>query len=599
MRARLTRMNSPVLLPLRRLINGLVSGLVLTGLWCTGAETLPPWTGDEWRAQRRIIDLHQHIEGIEERFQRALRINDRVGVGIGVNLSGGTVTHKPGEISEFERVAGLARQVGGDRFLSYFNLDYSGWDDPDFAEKAARQVEEAQRLGAAGLKEYKRLGLTVRNKAGELVRIDDPKLDAVWKRCGELRMPVSIHVADPKAFWLPYNQRNERWKELKDHPKWWFGDPKQFPSREELLAALDRVISRHTSTTFVCVHFANNSEDLDWVERMLDTRPNMNADLAARIPEIGRQNPERVRRLFVKHQDRIFFGTDFQVYNRLILGSAGDAERPTDEDGVNFFRKEWRWLETQDRDWPHMTPIQGDWTISSIGLPAEVLRKIYFDNARRLLVRSLPFARIQAVRVQEDFSPRDTPSALAWGKAVPFALEQQTQDGRVRPELSTTCRVLWSEQYLYLQYECPFTTLTVYPEVQDKERIQRGQALWDKDVVEAFIGSDPQHPDHYTEYEWAPNGESLDLRIRRPDFDFAWSSGMESLVTVDQEKKIWRCSVRIPMKALSENFPQPGTRWRMNLYRIDRAQQAFLASNPTLNGSFHTIDRFGWVVFQQ
>lgn len=384
-------MNSPSLKPpaLRLAYFGL--SVALCAGTALAGESPRPWKGDDWRARHRVIDLHQHVEGLEERFQRALRINERVGIGVAVNLSGGTVTHKPGEVSEFQRVSELARKVAPDRFLSYFNLDYTGLDDSDFSERAVKQVEEAHRLGAAGLKEYKRLGLTIRNKAGEILPIDDPKLDPVWKRCGELKLPVSIHVADPKAFWLPYNQQNERWKELKDHPKWWFGDPKQFPSREQLLAALDRVIVRHTNTTFVCVHFANNSEDLDWVERMLDTRPNMNADLAARIPEIGRHDPERVRKLFIKHQDRIFFATDFQVYSRLILGSAGDAERPSDDEAAQFFHKEWRWLETEDRDWPHMTPIQGDWNISSIGLPTEVLRKIYFDNARRLLVRSLPF----------------------------------------------------------------------------------------------------------------------------------------------------------------------------------------------------------------
>ncbi len=67
---------------------------------------------------------------------------------------------------------------------------------------------------------------------GKLIRVDDPKLDPVWQRCGELSMPVSIHVADPKAFWLPYDDRNERWKELKDHKSWWFGDTQQVPAVE-------------------------------------------------------------------------------------------------------------------------------------------------------------------------------------------------------------------------------------------------------------------------------------------------------------------------------------------------------------------------------
>jgi predicted TIM-barrel fold metal-dependent hydrolase len=276
------------------------------------------------------------------------------------------------------------------RFVEYMNLDYAGWDRPDFAARAAAQIEEGHRLGAAGFKEFKRLGLTLHDRAGKLLAIDDPKLDPMWKKCGELGMPVSIHVADPKAFWSPYDPSNERWDELRDHPKWWFGDPKKFPPREALLAALDRVIARHPETTFVAVHFANNAEDLAWVDAALDRHPNMMADLAARVPEIGRHDPDEVRRVFVKQQDRILFATDFQVYDQMTLGSGGKGPPPTDADAIDFFQKHWRWLETRDKNFPHMTPIQGNWTISGIGLPAPVLRKIYFENARKLLARSLP-----------------------------------------------------------------------------------------------------------------------------------------------------------------------------------------------------------------
>jgi hypothetical protein len=112
-------------------------------------------------------------------------------------------------------------------------------------------------------------------------------------------------------------------------------------------------------------------------------------DLAARIPEIGRHDPQKVHDFFVKYQDRIFFATDFQsLERRMILGSSGNEAPPSEADAEVFFRKEYRWLETWDKNWAHMTPIQGNWTISSIGLPAPVLRKIYFDNARQLLARS-------------------------------------------------------------------------------------------------------------------------------------------------------------------------------------------------------------------
>jgi predicted TIM-barrel fold metal-dependent hydrolase len=330
-----------------------------------------------------------HVDATASHMGEAVRIMDSVGIGVGVNLSGGTTTHAPGKPSQFEERRKFADASFPGRFLEYMNLDFAEWEKPDFANRAVAQVEEGARLGAAGFKVFKSLGLFLRDSHGKLLRIDDPKLDPMWKRLGELGMPVSIHVADPKAFWGPNDPTNERWTELKDHPSWWFGDPKTYPPREELLAALERVIARHPETTFVCVHFGNNAEDLDWVDAQLAAHPNMMVDVAARVPEIGRHDPEKVHALFVKYADRIFFATDFQVYDRLTLGSGGNGPPPTEADAAEFFAKHWRFFETADRDFPHMTPIQGNWTISAIHLPEEVLAKIYFENAERLLARPL------------------------------------------------------------------------------------------------------------------------------------------------------------------------------------------------------------------
>ena len=348
---------------------------------------------EDWRAAHRLIDLHTHVAPDPERLAQAVRVFDAVGVGVAVNLSGGTVTHVARQPSPFERSKTLADQYFPGRFLEYMNLDYSDWDAPDFAQRAVAQVEEGARLGAAGFKEFKRLGLFLRDKSGQLLKIDDAKLDPMWRRLGELGMPVSIHVADPKAFWGPYDKTNERWTELKDHPGWWFGDRTKFPPREMLLGALERVIARHPETTFVCVHFANNAEDLAWVDAQLDAHPNMMLDVAARIPEIGRQDPNRVRAVFLKHADRILFGTDFQVSERVTLGSGGNGPPPTETDAIVFFQKHWRFFESADKGFPHMTPIQGDWTIDAIDLPAEVLARVYFENARRLL--AAPLAKLQ------------------------------------------------------------------------------------------------------------------------------------------------------------------------------------------------------------
>lgn len=569
----------------------------------SGAAMLAEREPEIWRAERRVIDLHQHLSCTTQHLARAVKLMDSVGIGLAVNLSGGTVTRaKAGEPSDFERNKRIADTLYPGRFLHYMILDYNGWDRPDFAQRAVQQIEEGHRLGAAGFKEFKRLGLYLRDGVGKLITVDDPKLDPMWKRCGELGMPVSIHVADPRAFWLPYNDRNERWKELKDHKSWWFGDTNKFPQWKSLLESLNRVIARHPGTTFVCVHFANNAEELDWVDASLSRYPNMMADLAARIPEIGRHNPEVVRRLFLKHQDRILFGTDFQVYDRLILGSSGNEPPPTDADAEVFFAKEWRWLETLDKDWEHMTPIQGDWKISSIGLPADVLRKVYFDNARRLLARSIPAPAIQARRISQDFAIEGVPASPLWRTTNPVRLEQLARDGASRPEISTSIRALWSKDSLYLRFDCPFTQITSFEPPQfDRKRYsleKEGVNLWDRDVVEAFIAPDPANVTRYAEFQVAPTNERLDLMILGKDKrDWDWTSKFETSVAVDKALKIWTCQIKIPLTALVQTGPAPGSRWHINFFRCDQANHAGLAWNPTLNPSFHVPERFGTLEF--
>ncbi|MDB6040526.1 MAG: hypothetical protein JWM99_4367, partial [Verrucomicrobiales bacterium] len=158
---------------------------------------------------------------------------------------------------------------------------------------------------------------------------------------------------------------------------------------------------------------------------------------------------------------------------------------------------------------------------------------------------------------------------------------------------STSVRALWSDEYLYLAYTCPFTKLTTYQPVQEKERM----GLWDRDVIEAFIGSDTNQIAHYTEYEVSPTNEKLDVRIARPQFDFEWSSHFESATRINEKDKIWTAELRIPLKSISDSKPTPGNLWRINLYRCDYANKEFLAWSPVLVSTFHTPERFGSLAF--
>ena len=551
-------------------------------------------TPEQWRHEKRLIDLHMHVNATAEHMARAVKVMDAAGIGVAVNLGVGTVTPgKDGAPSQLEKAKQLADANHPGRFLQYMTLDYRGFDDADFPPRAAKQIEDGHRLGAAGLKEFKRLGLFLRDGKGKLIKVDDTRLDPAWAKCGELGMPVSIHVGDPKAFWAPYNETNERWRELKSHRNWWFGDPKMYPPRMEIVEALSRVIARHPKTTFVCVHFGNNPEELDWVDATLGKLPNMMIDLAARVPEIGRHDPDKLHQFFVKHQDRIVFGTDFQVYDRLTLGSGGDGPPPTDADAQEFFAKHWRFLETRDRDWPHMTPIQGDWNISSIGLPPEVLRKVYFDNARKLLARSLPLPVLKAMRSAKDFDPGS--GAAAWDDAPPARIEYALKDATPRPALSTEVRCLWTDKHVYFRFNCPYTKLTTFQPVSPNERL----GLWDRDVVEVFLAPESQNFRRYGEYEVAPTNERLDVLIDPKDKNFAWDSRFVSSVKVDEAAKVWTAELRIPLATLGDARPAAGAKWRVNLYRSDRAGNVFLAWNPTLTGTAHTPDRFGVIEFSQ
>jgi predicted TIM-barrel fold metal-dependent hydrolase len=324
---------------------------------------------------RFVVDTHVHVTPTE--LDRLHSIMDEAGIDWVLNLSG----LWPG--GPLEKQLAAAKKSG--RIVVAMNLPWGAIRirPDDFPQIAAELMREGKRLGARALKVEKALGLAVPKPDGSgLIAVDDPWLDPIWKAAGDLELPVVIHTADPKAFWLPLDQNNERIEELSAHPRWSnYGQP--VPSFETLLAQLMNVVKRHPKTTFVSVHFGNNAEDPAWVGRMLDEHPNLYVDIAARIPEIGRHDPKEVRAIFIEHADRILFGTDLGVFpDGYMLGSYGEEPNRREEAGP-YFAAHYRWLETS-ATFPSPTPIQGRWDIHGLALPDDVLRKVYFGNAFRL-----------------------------------------------------------------------------------------------------------------------------------------------------------------------------------------------------------------------
>lgn len=330
---------------------------------------------DLQNAKFPVIDVHTHfgfrLKGSNEELLQFVDVMDRHNIAVCISLD-----CKLGE--EEDHIDFFRKNGVQDRFGTFVHLDFRGkgnesepktWDcnRSGFVRECVEKLKIAKKNGCIGVKFFKQFGLGYRNADGSLIAIDDQRFDPIWKICGDLKMPVIIHTADPAAFFQPIDEINERWEELSRHPDWsFYGD--QFPSRNELLAARNRVIKRHPDTIFIGAHMANNSEDLAEVAEWLDEYPNLYIEPASRINELGRQ-PYTARKFFIQYQDRILFGTD----------------GPWPEKRLTYY---WRFLETFDENFPYSEkepPPQGLWRIHGIQLPDDVLKKIYHENALKIL----------------------------------------------------------------------------------------------------------------------------------------------------------------------------------------------------------------------
>ncbi|MBL8825895.1 MAG: amidohydrolase [Planctomycetaceae bacterium] len=326
------------------------------------------------RAKFPVVDVHMHprirLRHNVEQLDDYVRLMDDQNIAMSVSLD---ATLGP----IFDEHLDYVWKKHRDRFVVFANVNWQGqgkpddpssWDchRPEFARRTVEQLAAAHARGVTGLKVFKDFGLVYRNPDGSFIKIDDPRWDPIWAECGRLGMPIIIHVADPAAFFLPIDEKNERWEELHRHPEWSFYGP-QFPRRDELFAAFLRVVKRHPQTTFIGAHLLD-PEDLNRVAGWLDEHPNLVLEIASRIAELGRQ-PYTARRFILRYQDRLMFGTDGpRVRDRLL--------------------PHWRFLETWDENFAYAEnpfPPQGLWNIYGIGLPDDVLRKLYSENATRIV----------------------------------------------------------------------------------------------------------------------------------------------------------------------------------------------------------------------
>jgi predicted TIM-barrel fold metal-dependent hydrolase len=322
------------------------------------------------------IDAHNHLGhdfggGWADRDAPGLAAAlDAAGLTGLVDLDGGWGEHLAQEIDRWQS------PLPG-RVAVFAGLDYEMWaQEPAFGELEARRLRDGVAAGARGLKVWKTLGLHARDGRGRLVAVDDARLDPVWATAGEIGVPVTIHIADPIAFFEPLDESNERWEELHERPDWHVWptrragrpDADGFPPFDALIDGLEAIVARHPATVFIGAHVGCAAEDLARVGSILERCPNFHVDIAARLAELGRQ-PYTARAFMVRWADRVLFGTD----------TAPDPR-------VSAVHR--RFLETWDESFDYDAegpPSQGRWQIHGLGLPDEVLRKVYADNARGLI----------------------------------------------------------------------------------------------------------------------------------------------------------------------------------------------------------------------
>jgi predicted TIM-barrel fold metal-dependent hydrolase len=339
------------------------------------------------RSRFPVIDVHTHLTmgaqhkngvtiGEEIRFlatpEDVLPVMDRKNIRMMVDLTGNHGKGLEQAIQRFQR-------AHPDRFMVFTEPGWDHFNRPDYPRWQADEIGRAHEAGAKGLKVVKTLGLYLRQNVteGPLVKIDDPHFDSMWEACAGFKMPVAIHISDPEAFFLPIDRFNERFEELNNHPDWSFCDH-DFPSFQELIEARNRMFARHPKTTFIALHVGHNAENLAAVSECLDRLPNMYVELAARVGELGRQ-PRTARKFFEKYQDRIMFGTD---------AVPNGKETPQQILSAKLYEIYYRFLETEDEYFdyaPAPKPPQGRWQIYGLGLPEGILRKVYHENAERVL----------------------------------------------------------------------------------------------------------------------------------------------------------------------------------------------------------------------
>ena len=310
-----------------------------------------------YKAKYPFVDVHNHQWRMPQQDVAATAaVMDSLNMAVMVNLSG-----RSGE--SLQKSVQNVRQHAAGRFIVFANIDFDGIDEPGWTKRTVNQLKQDYKNGARGLKIYKNLGLTVKDSDGRRVPVDDPRIAPIWEACGKLGIPILIHTGEPAVFWEPIDKHNERWLEMKNFPGR-HRNPAKYPSWEKVMSEQWQVFENHPNTTFINAHLGWMGNDLARLGKLLDTYPNVYTEIAAVLAELGRQ-PRFARRWFIKYQDRVMFGKD--------------TWQP--EEYYVYFRV----LETADEYFDYYRKRHAFWKMYGLNLPDEVLKKVYYKNALKVI----------------------------------------------------------------------------------------------------------------------------------------------------------------------------------------------------------------------
>jgi predicted TIM-barrel fold metal-dependent hydrolase len=325
-------------------------------------------------AKYPFIDVHNHQWNMtKENLAELITEMDKLNMAVMVNLSGRGFTRIETEPGKFEyrikdsqllkeSIKNVSEQNPG-RFIIFTNIDFNNFGEEGWTDRTLKELEDDVKTGANGLKIYKNLGLTLKDSNGNRVLADDERLDPIWQKCGELGIPVLIHTGEPFQFWQPQDKNNERWLELKQKPNR-YRDPKIYPPWEQVMEEQHNVFREHSNTIFINAHLGWLGNNLAKLGELMDEIPNMYTEIGAVLAELGRQ-PRFAREWFIKYQDRIMFGKD--------------SWNP--EEYYVYFRV----LETEDEYFDYYRKRHAFWKMYGLGLPEEVLKKLYYKNALKII----------------------------------------------------------------------------------------------------------------------------------------------------------------------------------------------------------------------